>query len=480
MDIDSEGDGTTRHIRILHVDDDAALGDVVKLFLERDYDRFEVVTETKARDGLRRLETDDIDCIVSDYEMPPMDGLEFLETVRGSHPDIPFLLFTGKGSEEIASEAISRGVTDYLQKGVGTDQYEVLGNRIRNSVQSYRTEHELERSRAFLDCVLDLSPSAVVVLDGEGSIVRSNKLAETTLGLSKAEIADRTFDDTAWTIVDEDGDPVSDDAVPFKRVAATGKPLYDVEHGIERPDGEIVWLSINAAPLRSEDGPTEQVVAVLSDESNRKLKEHHEAETIRQLEGLGRVLSHDLGNALQIALGRLELARETGSDDHLTEVHDSLERAIDMLTDLTNAIEARSVVDGITTVDAGAIFARAWETQETTDARKDIADEIRIEADETALLRIFENLIRNALEHSPESPTVRVGVLANGFYVEDDGPGIPNADRDQAFEPGFTSKADGNGMGLPSIQQIALAHGWETKITDGETGGARFEFTNVA
>lgn len=479
MSIDAEKEGQTRRIRVLHVDDEPEFGDLVKTFLEQKQARLEVVTETRARDGIDRLKTDSIDCLVSDYDMPEMKGLEFLELVRGSYPEIPFILFTGKGSEEIASEAIGRGVTDYLQKGGGSDQYEVLANRIKNSVQSYRTEHELERSRAFLDRVLDLSPSAVVVLDGEGSIIRSNKLAETTLGLSKNEIAERTFDDTAWKIVDENGDPIPDDALPFKRVAETGDPVYDVEHGIRRPDGEIIWLSINAAPLRNESSSTDQVVAVLSDESNRKLQEHHHMETIRQLEGLGRVLSHDLGNALNIAQGRLELARETGDTEQHDQVDESLTRAVDILNDLTDAIQARSVVDEVASVDAGVVFNRAWKTQETSDATKRVEAGIRIQADKTALLRIFENLIRNTLEHGVDTAIIRVGALANGFFVEDDGPGIPEDVRRQVLEPGYTTKEDGTGIGLPSVQQISLAHGWETKITDSEDGGARFEFTNV-
>lgn len=479
MSVDGERAGRSRRIRVLHVDDDPAFGDLVKAFLEREHDAIEVVTDVRASDGLDRLRTDQVDCIVSDYDMPGMKGLEFLETVRGSHPDVPFILFTGKGSEEIASEAVGRGVTDYLQKGSGTEQYEVLGNRIRNSVRSYRTEHELERSRAFLDRVLDLSPAAVVVLDGEGNIVRSNGLAETTLGLSKAELAERTFDDSDWHIVDEDGEPVSEDALPFRRVAATGEPVYDVEHGVRRPDGETIWLSINAAPLWDDDASTERVVAVLSDESNRKVRERQQAETIRQLEGMGRVLSHDLGNALNIAQGRLELARETGDDDHLQAVDDSLERAVDILTDLTGAIKAGSVVDEVGPVDAGDVFERAWATQQTGDATRAVGGPIPVLADEMALLRIFENLVRNALEHGGETVTVTVGALPSGFYVADDGVGIAAEDRTRVFEPGYTSKAGGTGIGLPSIRQIALAHGWETRLAESEAGGARFEFTNV-
>jgi PAS domain S-box-containing protein len=130
-------------IRVLLVDDESAVGDLAATCLERANDRIDVTVAASAMKGLEILsEREDVDCIVSDYNMPGEDGLEFLSSVRQNHPSIPFILFTGKGSEEIASEAISAGVTDYLQKETGTEQYAVLANRIENVVSQYRAEKE--------------------------------------------------------------------------------------------------------------------------------------------------------------------------------------------------------------------------------------------------------------------------------------------------------------------------------------------------
>jgi CheY-like chemotaxis protein len=106
-------------IRILHVDDDPDFAETAAALVEQIDDRFDVETATSVGEGLDRLTDADFDCVVSDYDMPGQNGIEFLETVRADNPDLPFILYTGKGSEEVASDAISAGVTDYLQKGSG-------------------------------------------------------------------------------------------------------------------------------------------------------------------------------------------------------------------------------------------------------------------------------------------------------------------------------------------------------------------------
>ncbi|MBX0294119.1 PAS domain S-box protein [Haloarcula nitratireducens] len=135
-------------IRVLHVDDDPAFVELTAEFLEAEGERVVVSTATSASEGLETLETESIDCVVSDFEMPEMNGLELLDAVREKYPELPFVLFTGKGSEEVASEAIVRGATDYLQKQSGTDQYALLANRIRNAVETYRSaRHAAEEER---------------------------------------------------------------------------------------------------------------------------------------------------------------------------------------------------------------------------------------------------------------------------------------------------------------------------------------------
>jgi PAS domain S-box-containing protein len=172
-------------VRVLHVDDDPGFADLTATYLERADERFEVFTATGAEAGLERLADREIHCVVSDYEMPGTDGLEFLGAVRDRFPDLPFLLFTGKGSEEIASEAISAGVTDYLQKGTGGDQYDLLANRVANAVDRYDTERERRRWKE----AVETATQGVAIVDPDGRFWQTNDAYADIYGTSPDELA---------------------------------------------------------------------------------------------------------------------------------------------------------------------------------------------------------------------------------------------------------------------------------------------------
>lgn len=156
------GDGhTDSTVRVLHVDDDPGIGDLTAAYLQRVDDRITVVSESSAHDGLERLDDADIDCIVSDYEMPGMDGIEFLEAVRQQYEALPFILFTGRGSEDVASEAISAGVTEYLQKDGSREQFELLANRVANVVYRRRAERRAARFERINEVIREVDAALV-------------------------------------------------------------------------------------------------------------------------------------------------------------------------------------------------------------------------------------------------------------------------------------------------------------------------------
>jgi CheY-like chemotaxis protein len=123
-----------RPVTVLVVDDEPHFADLIRHFLEKRHDDLSVITATNAPDAFGVLKELNVDCVVSDYQMPAISGLDFLEAVRDEYPDLPFILFTNKGSEEVASRAIANDVSGYVPKGTGPEQYDRLATQIRKAV----------------------------------------------------------------------------------------------------------------------------------------------------------------------------------------------------------------------------------------------------------------------------------------------------------------------------------------------------------
>ncbi|MCU4717369.1 ATP-binding protein [Halapricum hydrolyticum] len=759
-------------IRVLHVDDELDFADLTADYLERTDDRFTVVSVTDPNTGLDRLDKDDFDCIVSDYAMPGMNGLEFLEAVRDEDPELPFVLFTGQGSEEVASEAIAAGATDYLQKGGSIDQYELLANRIRNAVEQYRSRKRaatLTRLRSLAGDITQALVRAqsrdevetrvceristtdpytaawIGTVNPETGRVESRttaghvdpsscdatitadidslerELAETALrerrvavsqdiardssaglwkqaavdsGVRSAAAVPLTYDDTQYgalvvyaddpELFDEDerallselgsdighathsleieaqlraerdrrealftnaptpvlesrpqgekhvivavndafesvfginredavGNPGTDVHIPqdasdrhaeirerteagetvtfeIERDTADGRRefvTHAVPHGTdeEGPDGFYVWYTdvteqrrreweqsalreqilfalettrsiiwtvtlddgefefyglsdifgrldiddwedflakavhpkdrakvarqyrtvergetdefvveyrTNPASgdtrwLRSEgyvrgtDAPR-VIVGLTTDVTSQK---EHEQALQRQNERLNQfanVISHDLRNPLHVAQGHINLTRQGCDSDSLDDAADAIDRGLALVDDVLALAREENPASGVEPVDLEEVVTQCWETVMTSDATLTVETGHTIDADPGRLKQVFENLFRNAVEHAGGDVTITVGDLDDGFYVEDNGPGIPNEDRDDVFEPGYSTAGEGTGFGLAIVNEIADAHNWAVQVTDSETGGARFEITDV-
>ena len=124
---------------MLFVDDEPGLAEMLAEYVTRDRDDIEADLARSALDGLDRLdENPGIDCVVSDYRMPGMNGVEFLRAVREVRPNLPFIMFTGQGTEAVAEEALAAGVTDYIRKEPGAERYAELADRIERAVAQQR------------------------------------------------------------------------------------------------------------------------------------------------------------------------------------------------------------------------------------------------------------------------------------------------------------------------------------------------------
>lgn len=208
-------------------------------------------------------------------------------------------------------------------------------------------------------------------------------------------------------------------------------------------------------------------------ESEQTLERQNE-----QLEQFASVLSHDLRNPLNVAQGNLALAQDEYESDRLDTIEDAHERIEALITDLLLAQNGDSISE-TESVDLQSLVESCWQTVATADATLSVEQMQPAMADRDRLRQLLENLMRNAIDHGGTGVTLTVGELTSGFYVADDGSGIPDAEQAQVFESGYTTSQDGTGFGLAIVKEIADAHGWEIRVTDGTDGGARFEITGV-
>jgi len=255
----------SERIRVLHVDDERDVAELTAEFLERESERIEVVTETSPADGFDRLTAERVDCVVSDYEMPRTDGLAFLESIRDEHGDLPFLLFTGKGSEEIASEAISAGVTDYLQKETGTDQYAVLANRIENAVEQHRSRRAVEATEEKLLQLAERTDDVLFMFDGDWSeLLFVNSAYEEVWGRSVDELRDdpRSFLDAVH--------PDDRERAERSLERLQNGEADTVEYRVLTGDGDCRWVRGETKPIVDDAGNLTRITGFVRDVTERK------------------------------------------------------------------------------------------------------------------------------------------------------------------------------------------------------------------
>jgi len=198
-----------------------------------------------------------------------------------------------------------------------------------------------------------------------------------------------------------------------------------------------------------------------------------------RLDQFASIVSHDLRNPIAVAKGHLEIAREEGDPDSFDRVEEALDRMEGITHDVLALARQEQEVVELERVELAELAKQAWTTVETREANLVVDTARSVQADPGRLRRALENLFRNSVDHGSDDATVRVGDTEDGFYVADDGPGIPADEREEAFAPGFTTDDRGTGFGLAIVRATAEAHGWSVAAVESPDAGARFEFSGV-
>ncbi len=208
--------------------------------------------------------------------------------------------------------------------------------------------------------------------------------------------------------------------------------------------------------------------------------EQHLERQNKRLEAFYDVITHDIPNHLNVATTRLDLTLHTGEMEHLDYVDTAHERIATVINDMRTLVEQGQQLTTPESVWLSEIVWPCWRTAAGDETRPslELVEDRQFMADPSRLKQLLENLFWNSIEHGGE--TVRVGPLDDGFYVEDNGPGIPEDEREAVLAAGYTTGKGNSGFGLAIVQEIARAHDWTLTITESSENGARFEFTGVA
>ncbi|QLH77018.1 PAS domain-containing protein [Halosimplex rubrum] len=357
------------------------------------------------------------------------------------------------------------------------------------------------------ESVLEVLDDAVVVVDRDRRLLDYNAAAVETFGAlpdHEGEPVERPLPELRpvdGPDGDRDGDPVTGDAPVVDRgdgtAAAVGEPDPRGDPTEVAPsngtddspfvstftrfeDGEVREYDVTVSPLEVR-GSVAGYTLVLRDVTERRQHVRDLEQQTTQLEQFAGRLSHDLRNPLNVAFGRVELARERHDDEHLATASDALERIEGIVDDTLTLAREGQTIDELERVDLATVARDAWETVDTGEAELVVEPDagVRIYADATRLQSVFENCYRNCVEHGGASVTVTVERCDDGFVVADDGPGVPADEREQVFEYAYSSDDDGTGLGLAIVEAIARAHGWAVEMAESDSGGARVVFSGV-
>jgi PAS domain S-box-containing protein len=318
------------------------------------------------------------------------------------------------------------------------------------------------------DEVVQTIHEAVFVLDYRDRIVDVNPRGAELLGTDRADLVGRPLDEVVASM------PGYREEIA--RIIEDRGGEMTVSMG-----GELRDLSVQMSPLYDRHDRLAGRVFVARDVTAQKRRQRELERKNEQLDRFASVVSHDLRNPLNVASGRARLAAETGEASHAEAVTDALDRMEDIIDDILTLAREGQTIDETERVSLASVAENAWDHVDTAEATLSVTTDRTVDADPARLQRLFENLFRNCIEHGGADVAVTVGDTAteDGFYVADDGPGIPPEERDTVLEHGYTRASDGTGLGLAIVDSIAQAHGWKVEVTESDRGGAQFEVLNA-
>jgi len=440
-----------------------------------------VVAVESVADAMERLaDRDDLGCVIV---LGPA-GATAAETVRaigdeyGSHPIVV------NASESDCDLAALAGLRDcvYVPESAAADRLRDAVDEALSTFDRRRREHA---ESTLFRTLLERGEISIYAKDDQGRHVYKSDIEddvepESVIGRTDVEITPQAARDVAEMTLADD-----------LEVVETGDPIYKKEIEFQFED-HIHWSQATKVPWYDDDGEIQGLVGFSEDVTQRKIYERRIREQAERIDQFISYISHDLRTPLQIAYGSLEQARR-GDDAALDKVEESIERIESIVDDLS----ALSKSEGTTELASGTLqqlradsitsdfvplVEEVWSVIGPDEATLEIempdATEVGTEAE--TIRPAMENLLKNAVDHAGPDVRVRIGEAGDqGLFVADDGPGIPEGDRDQIFESGYTTSEEGTGTGLGIVKETVEQNGWDLTVGESQTGGARFDIIGV-
>jgi signal transduction histidine kinase len=478
---------TAESQQILHIDDNPDHLEILRLSLETIAPHIAVISTDSPLEAMKMIEDQEFQCIVSDYMMPELDGIDLCRKVKETR-NIPIIIYTGQGSEEVASAAFEAGADDYIRKEKGQGHFEVLAKRIETAVQKHVFDRDRERYEERLETIYrhaselsrtnNLEEIARATLDG----------VERTFGFEKMSFS--IIDDNVLRPIEIRGDtPIVRTRIPLDGpglIAKAGRTrrTLNIPDVREAPDyfgargntrSELVVPAIIDNELLAVLNIESIELDAFSSEDQRLIEvfaEHIASNMVRSranttMDLVTAMVGHDLRGPLVTIANAVQLIRSGSerSERLLKMIEDNASRSIMMLEDLRHIL--RSTLTAREETDLSALINKVVEDAFIPDSvgmRLRLDEKIgSVMIDRSKMRRVLDNLIKNALEAMPNGGDLTISAHRDDEWkrieISDTGEGIPEEDRATLFTPFNSRKAGGLGLGLVFSKEIVEAHG---------------------
>ncbi|MFW9994678.1 MAG: PAS domain S-box protein [Candidatus Odinarchaeota archaeon] len=285
------GPVSERPVTVLHVDDDPAFLDLTRIFVETDHPDLRFNSLIDPLLVFEKLAENQYDAIVSDYQMPGLDGLELLERLREQDKDILFIIFTGKGREEVAIKALNLGADFYLQKGIPEVAFAELHNFITSAVQKKKVEESLRQSEQQLRTIHDTILDAVILIDAGNTIRSCNRSVQRVLGYTPDELTGKNYS----VIIPEE---MVNDPEQLERQAKLFEQGYldQEEYLFKKKSGELFHASFSVVLMKDRQGAITGMLGTIRDITEWKRAE----DSLRESEARYRELVENISDGFGV------------------------------------------------------------------------------------------------------------------------------------------------------------------------------------